>query len=334
MNKKITLLDLERISGVSKTTVSRYLSGERVKQDKAEKIELAIKESGYIRNNFAQLLRSSQSNLIGVIIPDLDNPFFLKIIKRLDRLASEQKKTLLIKTTNRSVETELKMIEFIRGFLVESIFLCRSELSENQIKELKFTIPVISLDKEFDVIDSVVSNNYQSAFDLSVHLINQSSQVMFFSRLVESNSVHKRIQGFKDACDTYNKKPFEFKYNVNLPIDFNKLFNFVIENEIDGIICRNDNEAVKVLSYFNQKPSLSEIYKVKVCGFDNISLSEHVLPRLTTVDQKVEEMCDIAYELSLKQENNEPHIIVHEAEIIIRDSTRKDKERNSVETSR
>ncbi|MDP2813022.1 MAG: LacI family DNA-binding transcriptional regulator [Erysipelotrichaceae bacterium] len=324
---KVTLLDLERISGVSKTTVSRYLSGERVKKDKEERIELAIKESGYIRNNFAQLLRSSQSNLIGVTVPDLDNPFFLKIIKRLDQLASERGKTLIIKTTNRSVETELKVIEFIRGFLVESIFLCRSELSESEITKLKFSVPVISLDKEFSNIDSVVSNNYQSAYDLNVHLINQSKQVMFFSRLFESTSVHQRVQGFKDSCAAYKKEPHEYKYNVNLPIDFNDLFNFVLSNKIDGIICRNDNEALKVLSFFNQKRAQGDIYKVKVCGFDNISLSKHIVPRLTTVDQKVEEMCDIAFELSLRKENKDPQIMVHESEIIIRESTRKDDDR-------
>ena len=139
---KITLLDLEKISGISKTTISRHLSGSRVSQAKVKRIEDSIASSGYIRNNFAQLLRSNQSNLIGVIVPDLDNPFFLKIIKRLEELASSKGKTLIIKTTQRSVELELKSIDFIRGFMVEALFLCRSELYDFQLQQMKIKIPI------------------------------------------------------------------------------------------------------------------------------------------------------------------------------------------------
>lgn len=323
MSNKVTLLDLERDSGVSKTTISRYLSGAKVSLVKAKMIENAIASSGYIRNNFAQLLRTSQSNLLGVIVPDLDNPFFLKIIKRLEELASINGKTLIIKTTQRSVELEIKAIEFIRGFMVEGLFLCRSELSELQLNQMKIEIPTISIDKEFSGVCSVISNNYQSSYDLTMHLLNRcDDNLLFFSRLHESSSVHERIRGFRDACSLRNKIPYEFKYNVDLPIDFEKLSNLVNNKSICGIICRNDNEAVKVQSFFNDLANKNFGRQIKVCGFDNIALSKHVIPKLTTVDQKIEEMCDIAYRFFITKESAEARIVVHEAELIIRDSTR------------
>lgn len=320
---KITLLDLEKISGVSKTTISRYLSGSRVSQAKVKKIEEAIAASGYIRNNFAQLLRTTQSNLIGVIVPDLDNPFFLKIIKRLEELASHRGKTLIIKTTQRSVELELKSIDFIRGFMVEALFLCRSELTDYQLSQLKIEIPVFSLDKEFNNVYSIISNNYQSSFDLTTHLLeNCDRNLLFFSRLYESNSVHERIRGFRDACSEKRKIPYEFKYNVDLPINFDALLETVKSKAICGIICRNDNEAVKVQSYFNDMFSRKLINRIKVCGFDNITLSKHVIPTLTTVDQEIEEMCDIAFHLFINKDFFNPRTIIHEAKLLIRDSTR------------
>lgn len=322
MKTKVTILDLEKESGVSKTTISRYLRGMIVSQDKARRIEKAIAECGFIRNNFAQLLRSSESNLIAVLIPDMDNPFFLKIIKRLEELALTKGKTLIIKTTQRSKATELKTIEFVRGFLVEALFLCRSELDEDTLDALKLDIPVISLDREFKNITSIVSNNYASAYDLSRHLIEHADQnVMFFSRLHESDSVHERIRGFLDACKDTDKHGYHYKYDIDLAINFYDIYDFVVKNEIDGIICRNDNEAVKILAFFNDMTSKGKIRPIKVAGFDNIALSKFMIPKLTTVDQKVEEMCDIAFDLFVKNDCSPPRTIIHEAELIIREST-------------
>lgn len=322
MKTKVTILDLEKKSGVSKTTISRYLRGIIVSQDKARRIEEAITECGFIRNNFAQLLRSSESNLIAVLIPDMDNPFFLKIIKRLEELALTKGKTLIIKTTKRSKITELKTIEFVRGFLVEALFLCRSELDDETMDGLKIDIPVISLDRAFANITSIVSNNYASAYDLSRHLIDHVAQeVMFFSRLHESNSVHERIRGFQDACRDMNKTGYLYKYDIDLVVNFYDIFDFVVKNKIDGIICRNDNEAVKILAFFNDMTNKRKIQPIKVAGFDNIALSKFMIPKLTTVDQKVEEMCDIAFDLFVKNDCSPPRTIIHEAELIIREST-------------
>jgi DNA-binding LacI/PurR family transcriptional regulator len=322
MKVKITLLDLEEESGISKTTISRYLSGGNVSGDKALKIEKAIADLGYIRNNFAQLLRSSQTNLIAVLIPDLDNPFFLKIVKRLEELAQQQGKTLIIKTTGRSREIELKTIEFVRGFRVEAIFLCRSELDDEVLSGLKLDIPIFSLDKAFKSIYSIVSDNYESSYSLTKHLLQHTQRkLMFFSRQIESTSVIQRIHGFLDACHENHRPSFEYKYDLNRGIDFNDLLSFIKNQDIEGVICRNDNEAVKIIWFLNEKINQNEILNVKICGFDNITLSNHTIPKLTTVDQKIEEMCDIAYDLFTNQIKDEPKTIIHAAEMIIRESS-------------
>jgi len=322
MTAKVTILDLEKKSGISKTTISRYLHGVKVSSDKARRIEEAIAECGYIRNNFAQLLRSSQSNLIAVLIPDLDNPFFLKIIKRLEELADKQGKTLIIKTTKRSVQAELDTISFVRGFRVEALFLCRSELDDEMLDALKLDIPVISLDRSFKHITSILSNNFKSGHDLSMHLIQHcQGEVMFFSRLHESDSVHERIRGFQEACVQADKVGYQYKYDVEHEIDFEDLYSFVKQYKIEGIICRNDNEAVKILAYLSDKANKGEIKPIKICGFDNIALSKHMIPKLTTVDQRVEEMCDIAFDLFLNDDCFPPRTIIHEADLIIREST-------------
>ena len=144
---------------------------------------------------------------------------------------------------------------------------------------------------------------------------------MFFSRLVESTSVNKRIDGFVDSCRENNRPGLQYKYDLKSGIDFNDLLSYIKSQDIEGVICRNDNEAVKIIWFLNDKLSQNEILHVKICGFDNIALSNHTIPKLTTVDQKIEEMCDIAYELFSNHTNDEPRTIVHKAEIIIRESS-------------
>ena len=117
MKNKVTIIDLANKSLISKSTISRYLQGKNVSAKKQVEIEKAIIELGYIRNNFASFLRTNKSNILGVLVPDLDNPFFIKIIKRLEEISQNLGKTLIIKTTKSNDSIELEAIDFIRGFL-------------------------------------------------------------------------------------------------------------------------------------------------------------------------------------------------------------------------
>jgi DNA-binding LacI/PurR family transcriptional regulator len=322
MNSNITILDLAKVSGISKSTISRYLRGDSVSEKRSKIIEEAITKTGYIRNNYAQLLRTSKSNFIGVLVPDLDNPFFLTIVKRLDELAYKQGKTLIIKTTQSQLDRELEAISFIRGFRVEAIFLCRSEMDEENLNELNIAIPVISIDKLFNNIISIVSNNKNNGYILSKHMFNSVEEnVMFFSRQKESNSVLDRIIGYHNYCQEYDKTYLSYRYNRPTGVNFEDLRDYVSRNDVEAIIARNDNEAIKIQSYFNDLFYKGRFRKVKVAGFDNIRLSKNILPRLTTIDQNIEEMCDLAYEKFEHYEDVEIRTYIHDSELIIREST-------------
>jgi len=322
MKSNITILDLARVSGVSKSTISRYLRGEGVSKTKAEIIEKAIIKTGYIRNNYAQLLRTSKSNFIGILVPDIDNPFFTNIIKRLDELAFNDGKTLIIKTTMSQLNRELEALKFIRGFRVEGIFLCRSELNDKLVEDMNFTIPVISIDKRFNNLISITTNNYRNGYILTKHVFKHTDgEVMFFSREKESNSVKERIRGYLAYCKKYNHNSYSYKYNRGLGVDFNHLKDFVIKNKIKAVIARNDNEAIKIQSFFNDLYYKKEFPKIRVAGFDNIRLSRNILPRLTTIDQKIEKMCDLAYDKYKNYQKDKIKTYVQNSELIIREST-------------
>ncbi len=317
----ITILDVARESGISKSTISRYLRGDAVSAEKAIMIEQALRSSGYVRNNFAQYMRTKKTDLIGIVVPDLDNPFFTKIIKRLEEIAFENGQSLIIKTSSRSIEREKAAIQYIRGFRVDALFLCRSQLDDADIQALDLGIPVVSIDKSYDTVHSVVSNNYDNGFQLTSHLIEQTtSPIGFFLRSEESESVLERLRGYESAMKASGRPSYVYTYDVDKGIHAKDFMSFLTTHSIHGLICRNDNDAVKVMSIVKDHIANGTIEPLLIAGFDNISISSQITPELTTIDQHIEAMCDTAYDLIHSMKTQAVHKI-HPSELIIREST-------------
>ncbi len=317
----VTILDVAEQSGISKSTISRYLRGETVSPEKAAMIESALRTSGYVRNNFAQYMRTKKTDLIGIVVPDLDNPFFTKIIKRLEEIAFDNGQSLIIKTSSRSLDREKAAIQYIRGFRVDALFLCRSQLDDHDIASLDLDIPVVSIDKSYSTIHSVVSNNYDNGYQLTMHLIQQTkAPIGFFLRIDESESVLERLRGYEVAMQEAKRTPHIYTYEVNRGIHGANFIEFIQTHQIQGLICRNDNDAVKVMSIVKDPVTRGQIRPLLIAGFDNISISSQITPELTTIDQHIEAMCDTAYELFQRGVTKAVHR-VHPSELIIREST-------------
>ena len=317
----VTILDVARQSGISKSTISRYLRGDTVSPEKAIMIEKALRSSGYVRNNFAQYMRTKKTDLIGIVVPDLDNPFFTKIIKRLEEIAFTNGQSLIIKTSSRSLEREKAAIQYIRGFRVDALFLCRSQLSDEDIQTLDLGVPVVSIDKSYDSVHSVVSNNFDNGFQLTHHLMQQTdAPIGFFLRSEESESVLERVRGYETAMKEQQRTPHVYTYHLEEGINSVKFIEFIRTHSIQGLICRNDNDAVKVMSVVKDHVANGSINPLLIAGFDNISIASQITPELTTIDQHIEAMCDTAYDLIQLRATQSIHK-VHPSELIIREST-------------
>lgn len=321
MGKKVTIIDLANASGVSKSTISRYLQGISTSPDKEAKIENAIEELNYVRNSFARHLRNQEPNLIGVLVPDLDNPFFLKIIKKLDELAEAQGYSLIVKTTRSDLEHEKKALRFIQGYLIRRIIVCRSELDETDVSKLAENTTLVSIDRPYESIHSVVSDNYQNGYLMASHLAeSEPGNLMFFARKQENISVLERIRGFKDRLKELGRNPYEYRYGSKYTVDLNRLTEYVSQNNIRGIISRNDNDALKIMTYLNELSNRGQIGKIRMAGFDNIDLSSRIVPRLTTIDQQINSMCECAFNCVMEDDLTVQNVI-QTGELIIREST-------------
>ena len=121
-NKKMTMADIAELSGVAKSTVSRYFNGGYVKQATKDKIQKVIEEYNYELNAFARL-KAKKSNVIGVVVPTLNSKITSRVITSIDRYLRDRDYTTLIKNSDHDIDLELQNIQRLMNQNVDGILL-------------------------------------------------------------------------------------------------------------------------------------------------------------------------------------------------------------------
>ena len=121
-NKKMTMADIAELSGVAKSTVSRYFNGGYVKQATKDKIQKVIEEYNYEPNAFARL-KAKKSNEIGVVVPTLNSKITSRVITSIDRYLRDRDYTMLIKNSDHDIDLELQNIQRLMNQNVDGILL-------------------------------------------------------------------------------------------------------------------------------------------------------------------------------------------------------------------
>ena len=147
MAKKMTMADIASLSGVGKSTVSRYFNGGYVKDETRAKIQKVIEEYNYTPNAFARL-NAKQSNVIGVVVPTLNSKITSRVITSIDRYLREKGYTTLIQNSDHNIDQELQNIQRLIQLNVDGILISSIAITKDH-KELlkKAGIPVSLVDR-------------------------------------------------------------------------------------------------------------------------------------------------------------------------------------------
>lgn len=172
---KVTLVQVAEHAGVSPSSVSRYVNDPHsIKPIPALRIEKAIKELGYIPNTFAQGLKRGQSNIIGVIVPQL-GPFYVRICSALSDFFYQNRYLLFICETNNDPKREQYYINSLIGQQAAGILAATSGQNDDFLRDLQRHYPhILMLDNSADLpFDSVYENNRESSYLLTKYMIEQ-----------------------------------------------------------------------------------------------------------------------------------------------------------------
>lgn len=285
-----TIKDVAKKSNVSVATVSRVINNTGYVNHETRKIvETAIAELGYVPNELARSLFRKKSNIIGLIVPHISTYFFAELIESLEEPIMKQGYKLMIFNSKDDIEIEKKYINVFNQYNIDGLILAANTQSVRSYLNLK--IPIITIDHIIDnSIASITSDNVQGGELAAKKLIASGAKnIIHFRGPSVLITVVDRARGFYQVMDEHNIDVSSFDLDFRTP-DLEDIEMFLKRHpNVDGIFCSSDIIAFYVISVL-QKLGYNVPNDVQVIGFDNIELSEVLIPRLTTIAQPIEEM--------------------------------------------
>ena len=338
MSKNITIKDIASRLNLHYTTVSRAIRNHPdVNPETRKRILATAEELNYFPNSFATNLRRKKSNIIGVIVPELQHHFFSSIISEIANIADQYAYSVLVCQTNESLAQEKKLADVLIRNRVAGVLASISEESgesEHLERIIQSGIPLVFFDRVCDSCRSsrVTLDFYEGAYTVVRHLIQMGCRrIAHIAGPIQIEGVKQRFEGYKAALASHQ-----------IPVDETLIRSggFCAENGIsatdrflklterpDAIFAVNDEVAIGAMMRI-RKAGLNIPEDIAVAGFDDDKMSAYTDPPLTSVRIHQNEVGSAAIALLLEQINArkkelEPVVKMIRTTLIVRESTLK-----------
>jgi LacI family transcriptional regulator len=322
--------------GIAFSTVSKALNGkEGISETTREEVMRIAAEMGYRPNMLARSLVAKQSRTIGVIIPDIQNPYYAEIISGIINASNEEGYSVMLCDSGYKEETESAYSEQLRGMRVDGMIV-KPVRDEKDYEEISIPIMMIERNLDKDKYTIVEVDNKKGGYLAVSHLIDCGCEnIGIIAGNEDSYPVDRRLQGAILAMENHgmiwSDKRF-VKTNFTITGGYNgaKMLFEERRSAPDGIFCLNDVMALGAIQYCEEHghrvPS-----DVSIIGFDNVVYAELPQIMLTTIHQpkyKLGEMIAKALfsEMKAKGKGRKPKKTVLEPQLIIRNTTSYKKE--------
>ncbi|MGP6147333.1 LacI family DNA-binding transcriptional regulator [Jeotgalibaca sp. A122] len=282
----VTIRQIAKEAGVSKSTVSRYLNDGYVSEDTAEKIKTVIDKYNFVPNKFARTLKSDKSNFIGVIIPRIDSPSAMSMLDGIDRTARANGFQILISNTDLEVGREIESIYSLVQNKVAGIILIATEITPEHLEaQESLSVPILFIGQNHDSVYSVNHDNYLAGKTLAENLLpfgHKDVTYVGVSEHDQSVGVERKkgvVETFKKSGITVTEveSTFRTKDNYYLALDLLK------ESTSTLYIAATDNMA---MGFYRAAHDLGLVVgkDISIAGFGGYAFSEFLTPPLTTMD--------------------------------------------------
>ncbi|MGV2484246.1 UNVERIFIED_CONTAM: LacI family transcriptional regulator [Bacillus mycoides] len=282
-----TIVDIAKLAGVAKSTVSRYLNGGYVSNKTKKKIEGIIQETNFSPNTFAQSLKAKTTNLIGVIIPRLDSFATTKTLIGIDNALQENNYQMLVANANQKIETEIQAMEnFIKQKVAGIILLTKTLTKEHKHIIANSTTPILFVGQEYENQYCLVHDDFDAAYELGAYVLSQGHRHIAYLG-VEKDDISvgvNRKNGFQKAIENLEPTCIASYYETTFKIeDAMKQVQHILDNNRPTIIvCATDNIALGAMKVIHSN-HLSIPNHISVVGLGGYDISEMVHPSLTTI---------------------------------------------------
>lgn len=323
-----SIREVAKIAGVSPATVSRVMNGTaNVDEDKRRRVMEAIEETGFRPNELARALYKKSSRMIGVIVPDIENPFFSELSKAVEEQAYRTGYRILLCNSDDDPEKEMMNIQMLVQMKADGIIITTNCDSTSQVLE-DCPIPVVVVDRKLKGESGtafIEADHYKGGKLAAEHLVRCGCEnIVCLRGPLAYSSGRARYQGYLDVCREYGLK----EQYVDCTYDYEagrRAAGEVLRQypKVDGIIASNDMVAISVYKELTaQGKSIPQ--EIQLIGFDDIRFSRMCTPELTTVSQPIKEMGAMAAGIIIRHVEGEEFLRenIFDVKLVQRDTTR------------
>lgn len=294
--KKVTMQDIANKAGVSKATVSMVLNKKdnNISAPTKEKILKIVKELNYIPNSIARSLSTKRSGTIGIMLPDITNPFFAEMSRAIEDAANELEYNVIFCNSDNEISKEEKYIQLLISKLVDGVIFIAGGNSDKSIDVLnKNGIPFVLVDRYirgYENYYGVYSENKEGISIGIDYLVEKNNKkIIFVSGNPDIEISNHRLQGYIDSMTKHGLYDSSLVFESDFTLDGGKNVTEKILNSVqdfDAIFYSNDIMALGGMKILNRR-GYSVPDDINIMGFDNIQLSQFVEPELTTIGQPI-----------------------------------------------
>ena len=329
-----TIYEVSNLAGVSLATVSRVINNNTSVSDKTrQKVESAMRELGYRPNSIAQSLASNCTNSVGILVSELHGPFFGQMMAGIESELRAAGKHVIITTGHSEEDKEKEGIDFLITRNCDALIVHVEGLTDEYLIELsKGKTPIYFMSRIIPKLEEncIHLDNELGGYLAAKALIEQGhTKIAYISGPQFKPDSQNRLRGHKRALSENN---IDFNEKLFFEGDFKEtggkegLKNLLGKNaSFTALVCANDEMASGAMTYAREHNfALPE--DLSIIGFDNIIFSRHIYPKLTTIDNPVNEMGRMAAKLVLKNVYQQKELTINhffEPAVIARDSIAK-----------
>ena len=328
---RVTIKDVALKADVSVATVSLVVSGSpKVAAKTKRKVLAAIDELKYVPNEYASFLRKGKQDVYAVMIPDLNNPYYLGIVHGLRSRCTKQGITLHISETRHDYDIEKGELRFLRGVQTSGYVFVSTVLDDDLIDSLTHC-NIVTVDKRFGFTDQypqILINNRQCTYKAVSYLIKKGCRnIWYITPPLWTYSLQERLDGYQAAMKEAGL-PFEEQVCISydsqmnmLEAGYNQMNQILMQTTPDGLVATSDLYAVGAMRAIQEK-GLTIPDDISVVGFDNSEFGRYCHPSLTTFSLPLERMGEMAFDFLVGNMDKRTGKLLVNADFIIRDSVR------------
>lgn len=333
---KVTIKDIAREAGVSVSAVSLVLNGKecRIADETKKRIFEVSKKFDYTVNQQARSLVTKKSNIIGLIIPDIENIFFSSLSKRIEEYCRNKGYAIMIVNSDENPKADIELLHLLVSRGVDGILYIPSLGSREEYDEIKtylniLPIPYVMVDRYLDGIEcnKVYIDNINGSFQAVSMLVKHGhTKIGCIGSAVSKTNTNSRVIGYIEAMKQFNL-PMKSTYIYDGQYKVIGGYNAgkeIVNSDLTAVYICNDMMTLGFLKYLGEcGKKVPDDYSI--ISYDNTLHNFVVSPEITTIDQDLGKLARTSCRLLLKnmnQDNFNPEVICLYPQLLVNESVK------------